>query len=62
MSEYTIVGCDWKNPGDLVDGLIRCLPELGLHAYEIGGGDSFTVLISKTELTPDQIQEIKKNE
>ena len=62
MSEYTIVGCDWKSPVDLVNGLIHSLPKLGLYAYEIGGGDSFTVLISKTELTPDEIQDIKENE
>lgn len=29
-----IVGCDWKNPSDLVNGLIKKLPKLGLYAYE----------------------------
>lgn len=56
-NEQIVVGCDWKNPSDMVAGLVKGLPSLGLYAYEEDdGSDCYNVLISKTPLNPEELK------
>lgn len=59
---YVTVGCDWKNPGNLVEGLLKTMSKFGLHAYDVSSGDYFNVLISNKELSEKEIEDIKENE
>jgi hypothetical protein len=62
VPDHVIVGCDWKNPNELVQGLLKQLPKLGLYAYDPDdGSDQYTVIISKEPLTKKQVQEIHED-
>lgn len=59
--EQVVVGCDWKNPHELVVGLVKNLPSLGIYAYEDdNGSDCYNVLISKTQLSPEEVKKAWK--
>ncbi|MHA2279921.1 MAG: hypothetical protein ACXAC5_03465 [Promethearchaeota archaeon] len=40
----------------MIDGLVKILPQLGVHAYELDtGSDSYNVVLSSKALTDEEL-------
>lgn len=57
-----IASCDWKNPNDMIEDLIKILPQFNLFVREIdNGSDSVTVAISDQPITDEEHDDIMDN-
>lgn len=54
------ISCDWKDPSELIDELIKRLPGLGIYAVRdpvFDGGDQLGLLLSKTPITKEMVKD-----
>ena len=57
-----LVFCDWKAPaGEIIDDLIKLLPQFGVHAVAVTGDDNYTMAISRVKLTDAEIADLNEN-
>jgi len=57
------VSADWKDTEELIDGFREALEKFGLHMYEdpdFDDTDSYGFIISKTELSDNQIEALSR--